>query len=108
MISMRRLGGVVAGAVLMTTLAMPVAAQGDKTKGEKLYADLKCSMCHTIGAGKKKMGPDLTKVGATRDRAWLLKYLPDPKAENVKNKMPAAKAKGADLDNLIAYLLSLK
>ena len=54
------------------------------------------------------MGPDLTKVGATRDKAWLAKYLPNPKAENPKNKMPAAKAKGADLDNLIAYLLSLK
>lgn len=106
--SMRRLGGVMAGVVLMATLSTPVAAQGDKTKGEKLYADLKCSMCHTIGAGKKKMGPDLTKVGATRDKAWLAKYLPNPKAENPKNKMPAAKAKGADLDNLIAYLLSLK
>ena len=108
MMSMRRLGGVVAGAVLMATLSAPVAAQGDKTKGEKVYADQKCSMCHTIGAGKKKMGPDLTKVGATRDKAWLAKYLPNPKAENPKNKMPAAKAKGADLDNLIAYLLSLK
>lgn len=104
----RRFCGVVAGAVLMASLWTPLAAQGDKAKGEKVYADLKCSMCHTIGAGKKKMGPDLAKVGATRDRAWLAKYLPNPKAENAKNKMPAAKAKGADLDDLIAYMLSLK
>jgi cbb3-type cytochrome oxidase cytochrome c subunit len=55
-----------------------------------------------------KMGPELTKVGTTRDREWLLKYLANPKAENPKNKMPAVKAKGADLDHLIAYLLSLK
>lgn len=102
-------GYVIAGAVLMAGLSTPLAAQqGDKAKGEKIYADLKCSMCHTIGAGKKKMGPDLTKVGATRDKAWLAKYLPNPKAENAKNKMPPAKAKGADLDHLIAYLLSLK
>lgn len=108
MMTTRRWCGVVAGAVLMAGLSMPVAAQGDKAKGEKIYADLKCSMCHTIGAGKKKMGPDLTKVGTTRDKAWLAKYLPNPKAENPKNKMPPAKAKGADLDHLIAYLLSLK
>jgi cytochrome c2 len=108
MMSKRRFNGVVAGAVVIAGLWSPLAAQGDKAKGEKIYADLKCSVCHTIGAAKKKMGPDLAKVGATRDKAWLAKYLPDPKGENAKNKMPAAKAKGADLDHLIAYLLSLK
>ena len=102
-----RWSGVVAALALVSGAMAPVAAQGDKAKGEKVYADLKCSMCHTLGTGKK-MGPDLAKVGATRDKAWLAKYLPDPKGENPKNKMPAAKAKGADLDNLIAYLLSLK
>jgi len=108
MMAKRRWSGVVAGAVLAVCAMAPVAAQGDKAKGEKIYADLKCSMCHTLGTGKKKMGPDLAKVGLTRDKVWLAKYLPNPKAENAKNKMPAAKAKGADLDNLIAYLLSLK
>ena len=102
-----RWSGVIAAVVLVAGAMAPVAAQGDKVKGEKVYADLKCSMCHTLGTGKK-MGPDLAKVGATRDKAWLAKYLPNPKGENPKNKMPAAKAKGADLDNLIAYLLSLK
>lgn len=102
-----RWSGLVAGAVLVACAMAPVAAQGDKVKGAKVYADLKCSMCHTLGTGKK-MGPDLAKVGLTRDKAWLAKYLPDPKAENPKNKMPKAKAAGADLDNLIAYLLSLK
>jgi len=108
MMTTRRLWSVVAGVVLMAGLSTPLAAQGDKAKGAKVYADLKCSMCHTIGEAKKKMGPDLAKVGATRDRAWLAKYLPNPKSVNAKNKMPAAKAKGADLDNLIAYMLSLK
>lgn len=103
----RRWSGVAAGLVLVSGALVPVAAQGDKAKGEKVYADLKCSMCHTLGTGKK-MGPDLAKVGSTRDKAWLVKYLPSPKAENAKNKMPPTKAKGADLDNLIAYLLSLK
>ena len=107
MMAKGRWSGVVAAAVLVSCAMAPVAAQGDKAKGEKVYADLKCSMCHTLGTGKK-MGPDLAKVGSTRNKAWLAKYLPDPKAENAKNKMPKTKAAGADLDNLIAYLLSLK
>lgn len=86
----------------------PLAAAGDKVKGEKVFNDSKCSICHKVDGKGGKMGPDLTAVGTRRDMAWLKKYLADPKAENPKNKMPAVKAKGADLDNLIDYLLSLK
>lgn len=84
------------------------AAAGDKVKGEAIYKAQKCSMCHRIGTVGAKMGPELTKVGTKRDQAWLHKYLSDPKAENPKNKMPAVKVKGADLDHLVAYMLSLK
>lgn len=98
----------VSALVLIALMAAPVAAAGDKVKGEKGYKDAKCSVCHKIGSAGGKMGPELTKVGATRDLAWLKKYLANPKAENPKNKMPPVKAKGADLDNLVAYLLSLK
>ena len=94
--------------VVIAVAAAPVAAAGDKVKGEKVYKDAKCSVCHKIGSTGGKMGPELTKVGATRDLAWLSKYLANPKAENPKNKMPPVKAKGADLDDLVAYLLSLK
>jgi cytochrome c2 len=94
--------------VLIAFTAAPVAAAGDKVKGEKVYKDAKCSVCHKVGSTGGKMGPELTKVGTTRDLAWLSKYLVNPKAENPKNKMPPVKAKGADLDDLIAYLLSLK
>lgn len=104
----RRFPWVVSAMVLIALMAAPVAAAGDKVKGEKVYNDAKCSVCHKIGTKGGKMGPELTKVGATRDLAWLIKYLANPKAENPKNKMPAVKAKGADLDDLIAYLLSLK
>ena len=98
----------VSAMALIALAAAPVAAAGDKVKGEKVYKDAKCSVCHKIGSTGGKMGPELTKVGAARDLAWLTKYLVNPKAENPKNKMPPVKAKGADLDDLIAYLLSLK
>lgn len=96
------------GLVLVSLMAAPLAASGDKVKGEQVYKDAKCSVCHRIGGAGGKMGPELTKVGATRDVAWLDKYLVNPKGEKPTNKMPAVKAKGADLENLIAYLVSLK
>ena len=98
----------VSAMALIALVAAPVTAAGDKVKGAQIYKDAKCSVCHKIGPAGGKMGPDLTKVGATRDLAWLAKYLANPKAENPKNKMPPVKAKGAELDDLIAYLLSLK
>ena len=93
---------------LVSLVVAPLAASGDKVKGENVYKDAKCSVCHKIGTAGGKMGLEITKVGATRNEAWLAKYLANPKAENPKNTMPAVKAKGADLDDLIAYLLSLK
>lgn len=101
--------GMSAAVTARATETAPQATAGDKVRGEQVYKELKCSMCHRIGNAGAKMGPELTKVGGTRDQAWLKKYLSNPKAENPKNKMPAVKVKTpADLDNLVAYMLSLK
>jgi len=83
-------------------------AAGDPVKGKAVFTTLKCTMCHIIAGVGGKMGPDLSAVGTKRDAAWLAKYLPNPKGIDPKNKMPAAKATGQDLDNLVAYLLTLK
>jgi len=84
--------------------------KGDPVKGRKVYlnANPQCSLCHMIGASGGKFGPDLTAIGKKRDAAWLAKYLPNPKFENPANKMPAVTVKGKDLEDLIAYLVSLK
>jgi len=103
-----RLMWVVMALAVVAYAGAPLAAQGDKTKGAKVYTDAKCSVCHKVGTAGGKMGPDLTKVGTTRDLAWLSKFLVNPKGVDPKNKMRAVKVKGEDLDNLIAYLLSLK
>lgn len=99
---------IVGGGLIAVMAAAPLAAAGDKVKGEKIYKDQQCVKCHRIGSSGSKMGPELTKVGSSRDQAWLLKYLTNPKGENPKNKMPSVKVKGQDLDDLIEYLLSLK
>lgn len=89
--------------------AVPAPQGGDPVKGAKIYASAmpKCTLCHKIGAAGGKLGPDLSAVGQKRDAAWLAKYLVNPKIVDPKNKMPAVKVKGADLDDLVAYLGSL-
>ena len=85
------------------------APAGDPVKGMKVYADQKCATCHTATG---KIGPDLSAIGTKRDAAWLAKYLVNPTTLDPKNppkvKMQPTKAKGQDLDDLIAYLLTLK
>jgi len=107
------LAGIGLGLAFVATATVPQAATapqrpGDAAKGQKIYLDQKCNLCHKVGATGGKLGPDLSAVGAKRDAAWLGRYLVNPKVIDPKNKMPAVKVKGPDLDDLIAYLLSLK
>jgi cytochrome c2 len=43
------------------------------------YFKQNCTMCHSIGGGRL-IGPDLGGVTKRKDRAWLIKFLQDPKA----------------------------
>jgi nitric oxide reductase subunit C len=84
------------------------AQAGNAANGQKLYTAQKCNICHQIAGKGGKMGPELTKVGTKRDAAWLKSYLPNPKSIDPKNKMPVVKLQGQEMEDLIAYLLSLK
>jgi mono/diheme cytochrome c family protein len=88
--------------------SLPSAVIGDPVNGLKVFTDQKCAVCHNASG---KLAPDITAVGAKRDAAWLAKFLvsptPDPKAP-YKIHMQPTKAKGADLDDLVAYLMTLK
>ena len=103
--------------------AGPVLADGDAAAGEKIF--IKCKTCHTLEAGKNKVGPSLAGLigrkagtapdfnysdamknsGITWDEAALNEYITDPKAKVPGNKMvfPGVK-KDEDRANLIAYL----
>lgn len=97
---------VAAGLVLGITSA--ALAADDATLA--LY-DKKCKVCHSIGGDAGKLadkGGPLDGVGTKRDEAWLRAYLADPKSKIPDAKMPNLKLAPADLDALVAYLLSLK
>ena len=91
------------------------ASAQDTAKGAKVYADQKCSMCHSIeGKGNAKGVLDGvgTKFKADEIRQWIVE--PAAMAAKAKaDRKPPMPAKYAalpkdELDALVAYLSSLK
>ena len=73
--------------------------------------DKKCKACHSIGGAggpMAKVGGALDGIGAKRDEAWLRAYLKDPKSKVADSKMPKLTLSDAELDQIVAYLLTLK
>ena len=120
--------GLVISAILFA--GSPVAA-ADADKGKKVFK--KCKACHSVKAGKHKIGPSLAgvvgrKAGSaagykkykgmkdadwTWDEATLMVYLENPK-KFVKSKgrkktsMAFKLKKQADRENVIEFLKTLK
>jgi mono/diheme cytochrome c family protein len=99
-------------AVLCVAVAAGATAQ-DLKAGEKVFADQKCSLCHSIGGKGNAKGPldDIgNKLKADEIRAWLT----DANAMTAKTKAsrkPAMKQYTLpkdDVDALVAYISSLK
>ena len=88
--------------------AQKSVVKGDAINGKDIFTAQKCVLCHKIDGSGGVLGPDLTAVGTRRNAAWLYQYLPKPQAAKPENKMPPVAVKGQDLDDLVAYLLSLK
>jgi mono/diheme cytochrome c family protein len=101
---------VIAGVVL-TTAGLAQAA--DVTKGEKLFVDQKCTLCHSVGDKGNKKGPldgVASKLKAEEIREWIT----DAKGMTAKTKatrkpeMKAYTLPKEDVDALVAYLTTLK
>lgn len=92
-----------------------VLAQGASVeRGQKVYQDQKCALCHSIGGKGNQKGP-LDGIGSKLSAAEIRQWLVDPKtmAEKTKaTRKPPMKAyaglPAADLDALVAYLQTLK
>ena len=98
--------------VLVTAMAGAAAAQ-DAAAGAKVYADQKCSVCHSI-AGKGNAKGALDDVGSKLSAADIRAWIEDAPGMTTKTKAerkPVMKsyslAKG-DVDALVAYLSTLK
>lgn len=77
-------------------------------RGEDLYHKLQCGGCHRIHGSGAAVGPDLSRVGATRDREWLIRHFEDPQAVVPGSFMPAFNLPPGEMEDLTGYMLSLK
>ena len=56
--------------------------------GRRIYQSQNCAACHQIRGAGGTAGPDLTRVGAQRDPAWLHEYIEKPRDINPQARMP--------------------
>jgi mono/diheme cytochrome c family protein len=103
-------------AALVLCLVQTTYAQDAATieRGMKVYADQKCSVCHSI-AGKGNAKGVLDGVGsrltAEEVRLWIVNPAEMTKKTNAARKPPMRAYPNLpkeDLDSLVAYMLSLK
>src|SRR5471032_1736408 len=100
-------------AVLLMVAGMAGSASAeDSAAGAKVFAEQKCSLCHSV-AGKGNAKGALDEVGskpAADIRAWI----EDANAMTAKTAAPRKPAMKqytlpkADVDSLVAYLSTLK
>ena len=102
-----------AAAVLGLLTALPAAAQDLKAKGEKVFTDQKCSLCHSVAGKGNTKGP-LDGVGSKLSEADIRAWITDANAMTTKTgatRKPVMKQYSLpkdDVDALVAYLTSLK
>jgi mono/diheme cytochrome c family protein len=93
--------------------ALPAAAQDLKAKGEKVYADQKCSICHSV-AGKGNAKGALDDVGSKLSEPDIRAWITDANAMTAKTGAPRKPVMKQfslpkdDVDALVAYLTTLK
>jgi cbb3-type cytochrome oxidase cytochrome c subunit len=85
----------------------PVSA-AESTPGEKVFFDQGCHGCHTVGKAGTPIGPDLSRIGAKRSRAYLVGWLKDPAAQAPRAHMPRIRLSNVEIERLATYLSELK
>ena len=105
---------VMAGLTLCVGLAATAAAQDAKVaRGEKLFVDQKCTLCHSIGDKGNKKGP-LDGVASKLKTDEIHDWITDAKGMTARMKaarkpeMKAYALPKEDVDALVAYLMTLK
>jgi mono/diheme cytochrome c family protein len=105
---------VVAGVWLLTTERAVAQDKAQIERGMKVYADQKCSVCHSI-AGKGNVKGALDNVGgelkADEIREWIVNAVEMTKKTKAERKPPMksyAQLPKEDADALVVYLQSLK
>ena len=100
-------------AVILGGIAATVASAQDAKKGEQLFTEQKCNLCHSIAGKGNAKGP-LDGVGGKLKADEIRTWLVDTKAMTAKTKaerkpeMKVYTLPSEDVDALVGYLSGLK
>jgi cytochrome c oxidase subunit II len=94
--------------VSVAVLAMSAYAQEPVEQGRKYFMDSGCYGCHTVGKMGTPIGPNLSNVGAKYSRSYLERWLRDPSAQRPSAHMPTLELSEQQVQNLAAFLSSLR
>jgi mono/diheme cytochrome c family protein len=105
----------IVGSLVLAFVAGTAALAGaqDTAQGQKLFADQRCNLCHSI-AGKGNAKGSLDDVGSKLSADEIRMWITDAKSMTEKTKAerkPAMRQYNlpkADVDALVAYLSTLK
>jgi cytochrome c oxidase subunit 2 len=97
----------------------PVPATPAEQRGQQVLLGSACVYCHTIGGtnASGKIGPDLTHLASRQaigagvvpnTPGYLAGWILDPQHLKPGNKMPATALSGPELQDLLAYLRTLR
>lgn len=76
----------------------------DVDAGKKVWHKYDCIGCHTIFGNGSYFAPDMTKTTDNKPRAYLKKFLMDPRAVNPGAAMPKLGITADEADKLITFL----
>jgi mono/diheme cytochrome c family protein len=100
-------------AILCVAGAATASAKDAKDQGEKIFADQKCALCHSVG-GKGNTKGALDEVGSKLSADDIRAWVTDAKGMTAKTnaarkpQMKAYTLPKADVDILVAYLFAMK
>lgn len=100
---------VIAPGTPLGPLSLPHDFKGDPGRGRAAFQARGCPACHRVDGRPGAGGPDLSRVAETRtDLDWYRKYLQDPRSIVSDSIAPPLRVPKEEMDDLIAYLLTLR
>ena len=76
--------------------------------GEETVKTVGCLTCHTVDRLGSDFGPALDSVGTKVTPNYLRQWISDPKAYDPDTSMPSLRLSNREIDNVVAYLMSLQ
>ncbi len=96
-------------AILMAAVASAHAAQPDaRAQAGRQLAEIACSNCHTIGPDVSSGSDAVPSFRAVARQPALTPASLRAKIEGVHPRMPATPLAGQQIDDVVAYILSLR